>query len=388
MEGHIKHSEANGINGQQQQQQEEKVNDTSGFVARVTSFPIVNDSLSRVQGLANRSPLASYAWSKANSTWTMVKNNQPKYVHSYYEYYVEPQLRRADHFGCKTLDLIQTRFPVVNKPTADIVEAVKAPPSQIIADVKGRLATVTMPAQSAASQVDKQLGRMVDNLEATLDKYLPPPPNKDRSTTTNANSTDAEKSHVLRIYRLLNETSSRLSLLVSDQVTKHVPRSRQELVQLAQSSHLVQSATAQLQFIQETLRHSITVYSEAAQKQLPAAVTTRLHQLHGALTHQLNQIVDFLKTRTELPDWFKARLQAAAEAATVNYEYARSQYARTDISRLDKVKNIAQRLNSELMPVLKSVQCQIQQYTDTVCDKAKQELKVPLAYLGLADQKA
>lgn len=375
-DGHVKHTEAKGLCVEQ-----EKAKTTSGFVARVTSIPIVNDSVSTVQAYASRSSLATYAFNKANSSLNTVSSYQPKYVQTYYQTYVQPHLEKADKLGCKSLDLLQDRFPVINQPTQQVIEAVKAPPKQIITGVRGRIDstinTVTAPGYAAAREANKRVGFVVDSLEATLNRYLPAEDKKTKDIP--------DGNHVLRTYLLLTEASQRVSKLVSDQVAKTtsaVPRSRDDLIKLKDSSPLLQSVASQLQFFQETVRHSITVYSKAAEQHLPKAITDHVHKLHEALNEQLSQLTTFVRARTELPEWLKQCLQSLQEAANSQYQFAKQQYNRKDITSYEKAKIVGQSLQNQLLPALQQAQTHIQQYTVNMRERAQIELKSRLGALG------
>jgi len=132
-------------------EEEEK---TGKFVSRVTSFPIVQESVSTVHAIANKTSLGRFALLTANSTLSTVSkytNKQPTYVQSYYESYIQPHVEKADALGCRSLDLIQNKFPVVNQPTSEIVRAVTAPSYQIVDGVKVRIdASIKQPANQVA----------------------------------------------------------------------------------------------------------------------------------------------------------------------------------------------------------------------------------------------
>lgn len=348
----------------------------------MTSIPIVSDSVATVNAYATRSSLATYAFNKAASTLNTVSSHQPKYVQSYYQTYLQPQLQMADKLGCKSLDILQERFPMINQPTQHLLDAVKAPPKQVITGVKGRIDgtinTVTAPGYAAAREANRQLGFVIDNLEATLNRYLPAEDNKTKDMP-NAN-------HVHRTYLLLTEASQRVSKLVSDRIAKTtsaVPRSRDDLIKLKDSSPLIQTVVGQLQFFQETVRHSIVVYSKAAEQRLPKALTDRLHKFQGALYEHLNQFVDFVRVRTELPESLKQRLQSLQEAANSQYQFAKQQYDRKDITSYEKARIVAQSLQNQLLPALQSAQKQIQEYTATVSERARKELKSRLGSVGI-----
>ncbi|KAJ8658496.1 hypothetical protein O0I10_005849 [Lichtheimia ornata] len=350
-EGHVKYSEAtNGHlieNGQQQdangQQQQRATSNgqASGFITRVTSYPIVVDGVSTVKAYAERSPAATYALSKASATLNSVNSYRPRYVQSYYETYIQPHVERADELGCKSLDLIQNRFPVVTQPTANVVDAVY--PNRLISSIRS---TSTAP----VNVVHRRITTVLDSLEDTLDKYLPPPSSTAGDEKTR-NGEKAKTTEVARVYGLVNAFSTRVRVKLAEQAP-------------------LQSAVARLQFVQETLRHSITVYSQAIQQRLPEAVTARFHQLHTVLTAELSH----LAAKLELPPTIKERLRTLANSASEQYEFVKVQYARRDLSSYDKVKSITNHLQNQLLPLLKNIESQIKQYTELVRDKAKQDL--------------
>jgi hypothetical protein len=312
-------------------------------------------------------------------------SSQPKYVQSYYESYIQPHVEKADALGCRSLDLIQNKFPVVNQPTSDIVRAVTAP-------VDGVKVKITQPANQVAKEANKRLSNVVDNVEAVIERYLP--------TTTEEKKQEAQEiNQAVRAYYLLNDATLRLSQRVSEQVktsTSQIPRSRGDLARITETSALVQKTTANIQALQETLVQSITVYAQAAQKRLPPAVTERLLVIHTStnerlqgltqqVSTQLQQVIDFVKVQSsETPEWLKTRVSSLVEIANKQIELVRTQYAREDISSLDKAKHMAQALQNQVLPVLQTLQAQLNHYSELARQKASTDFKLPLEYLGLS----
>jgi hypothetical protein len=375
------------------EQEEQK---TAGkFVSRVSSIPIVQDSVSTVHAIANKTSLGRFALSTANSTlFTVSKytSSQPKYVQSYYESYIQPHVEKADALGCRSLDLIQNKFPVVNQSTSEIVRAVTAPSYQIVDGVKVK---ITQPANQVAKEANKRFSNVVDNVEAVIEHYLP-------NTATNEKKQQQEVHEInqaVRAYYILNDATLRLSQRVSEQVktsASQIPRSRGDLARITETSALVQKTTANIQALQETLVQSISVYTQAAQKRLPPAVTERLLVIHTStnerlqgltqqVSTQLQQVIDYVKVQSsETPEWLKTRVSSLVEIANKQIELVRTQYAREDISSLDKAKHVAQALQNQVLPILQTVQVQLNHYSELARQKASTDLKLPLEYLGLS----
>ncbi|KAI8337755.1 hypothetical protein BC941DRAFT_426090 [Chlamydoabsidia padenii] len=407
--GHVKHSESNGQttkdglsetpNNKKQQKQQQKQQEQQTkpqFVSRVTSIPIVNDSVATVSNLANKTSLGRFAFATVNSTYSTVSrytSQQPAYVQSYYQSYVQPHLEKADQLGCRSLDLIQTRFPVVNEPTQKLVDVVRQPSYQVIDGVKVRLDSTLTTVRAPADYANKRLVTVVDNVEALVHRYLPPSDDNDNKTTDNASS---DANQLYRAYGVLNDATLRLTRRVSDQVkasASQIPRSRDDLTQWANTSSLIQTTTANLQSIQATLTHSINVYAEATRRRLPPAVTERIQQWHAITTHrlhgltnqvsvQLNQVVLYVKTQSP-PQWVKDRVLSLVDIANHQFDLVLAEYARDDISSLDKAKNVAHGLQIQVLPVLQNIQSQLTHYSQVAREKAQADLKVPLEFLGL-----
>ncbi|SAM05170.1 hypothetical protein [Absidia glauca] len=414
--GHVKHSESNGQatkdglsetpNSKKQKQQKQQEQQTNPqFVNRVTSIPFVNDSVATVSNLANKTSIGRFAFATANSTYSTVSrytSQQPAYVQSYYESYVQPHLQKADQLGCRSLDLIQTRFPVVNEPTSKLVDVVRQPSYQVIDGVKIRLDSTLTSVRAPADYANKRLVTVVDNVEALVHRYLPASSTSTNNTrdikkTDSQEVTATDANQIYRAYGVLNEATLRLTQRVSDQVktsASQIPRSRDDLAQWANTSALIQTTTANLQSIQATLTQSIAVYAEATQKRLPPAVTERIQQLHAVTTDrlhglttqvsvQLNQIVDFVKTQSpQPPQWVKDRVLSLVDIANHQFDLVRTEYARADISSLEKAKNVANGLQTQVLPVLQNIQSQLTHYSEVAREKAQADLKVPLEFLG------
>ncbi|KAI9478758.1 MAG: hypothetical protein EXX96DRAFT_572171 [Benjaminiella poitrasii] len=380
------------------------------FVSRVSSIPIVQDGLSTVQTIASKTSLGRFALSTANSItkYTINGSHQPKYIQSYYESYIQPHVDKADAFGCRSLDLIQNKFPVVNQPTSEIVRAVTAPSSQIVDGMKVKLDhSFKQPANQVVKEANKRFGNVVDNVEAAFERYFPAPKDEQKPSVTGEEmekkkekeeEDSQEINSAIRIISLLSHASVRLSRHVSDQVknsASYIPLTRDDLARITETSALLQKTTANIQLLQEALVQSVTLYAQAAQKRLPVSVTDRLQTLQTttqerlqALTQQvsiqLQQVIDYFKLQSnETPDWLKTRVSSLVQATNKHIEVIRSEFGREDISSLEKTKNVAQALQNQVLPLLQQFQSQLNHYSEMVRQKASNDFKLPLEYLGL-----
>ncbi|CAO3688377.1 unnamed protein product [Rhizopus stolonifer] len=347
-------------------------NSPTGFVSRVSSIPVVQDSLFTVQALANKTSLGRLALSTGSFTLTTMSkytHSQPKYVQSYYESYIQPHMETVDAFGCRSLDLIETNFPVVTQPTEDIFKAVTVPSYQVVNDVKVKLdTTFTQPAHNVAKQANLRLGLVVNNVESVLNNYLPPPSDVKRAQGKDENQ-------ALRVYALLNDLSHRLSLRIQEQV-KPIPRG---LAHLAENSVFIQRVTENIQSLESYGQHLprfVIEHFEGTQEKLQTLV--------GLVFTQTQQIVNYLRVQsTEVPDWLKSRVHSLVDIASRQVDLVLKEYERDDISPVNKTKNIARDLQSQVFPLLETISAQLDHYSQLTRQKVSYDLKTSFEYLGL-----
>lgn len=392
---YVKPSESNGNTNEKEDQY---------FVDRIASIPLVKDGVSTAQAMANKTSIGRFALSTANSTFSTVAQyatiNQPKYLQTYYQTYLQPQIKRADAFGCRSLDTLQSKIPIINQPSSEIINTLTQPSYQIIDGVKIRIdntiQTVTHPAHVVVQNANKKFSTVVDSFEGVVDKYLPPSSNgHNDNTTANGNAKQVNKEKVVsndnqlkRVYGVLNEASHRLTVMVTDQVnrsTSGIPKSRQDVSDLA----LVKKLQKNIKFVQDTLAQSIIVYSDAAQKRLPDSVISRAHQANDFFTHvttsiqqQVADLVEYIKS-PEAPEWLKQRLTDAVKTVNEQLSYIKTEFARTDINYVAKVKGIASNLQKQVLPLLENMNSQIKIYADILKEKAQNEMNTPLHYFGI-----
>ncbi|RCH86275.1 hypothetical protein CU098_008349 [Rhizopus stolonifer] len=361
----------------------EKNKNQEHFVERVISIPLVKDSMSTAQAIANKSFVGRYALSTVNSTYHYALNNQPKYLQDCYQQYLQPHVEKANVLGCLSLDAIESKVPMITRPSSDIIQTVT--PYHIIDGVKlklnSTLQTVAHPAHIAIQSVNKQFGTIVvDNLEDVVDRYLPPScDDKEQTSDNKSKKGNSENNQVKRAYGVLNEASRRISQKVS-RSTAHLPKSRHDLAQLAESNPTVQNMFEQLKLIQETLVHSVTVYTNAAQDRLPASATSRVrstieyvNQVMSMVQNQVVQLTEKLKVQSaETPEWVKQKINALLELTNKQIALILNEFARTDISHVDKFKLVTAHIQDQVVPLLEN----LSSYVLLLKDKAQGHLSM------------
>ncbi|KAG2230984.1 hypothetical protein INT48_002763 [Thamnidium elegans] len=386
--GHTKHSEGN----KPEKKKTVAVSDTPQFVKRVTSLPLVQESVSTAQALANKTTIGRFALSKANSTMNSVSyfatHNQP--IQTYYQSYFQPHVQRVDNIGCRSLDVIESKVPMINQPTADIYQSMTQPTYQIIGHAKTKLdstiSTVTHPAHRVIEETNKRFGTYVDTLENVVDRFLPAAAsNQEEKREIKIDNNN----QVMRVYDVLNDASRRIAERVTSQLNKStagIPKSRQDLSRLVETNSVLQNIAGQIKMMQELAIQSLTVYGSAAQEHLPASVNLRIqqttdlfHHVSVSLNQQLSQLTDYLKTQ---PEWFKEKVSSLIETTKQQVEIIKRELSRNDVSLPDKLKHLVNNLQEQLLPLVQQMSSQLATLSDNVREKTVHELNVPLYYFG------
>ncbi|KAI9331272.1 hypothetical protein BD770DRAFT_432586 [Pilaira anomala] len=400
--GHTKHTEGNGNKTTTGAVVEKKMTTPMDgeFVKRVTSLPLVQDGVSTAQAIANKTSLGRFALSKANSTYQTLyeyaSRNEP--IQTYYQAYFEPHLQKVDQFGCRSLDVIESRVPLIAKPSQDIYQSMTEPTYQLFGNAKIRLdstiSNVTHPAHLVIEQTNKRLSPYVDNLENVVERYLPINENnvvKKRQQEDQDEAKERDPNQLVRVYDVLNSASRRVTQRVTEQVNKSgIPKSRQEFTRLVEENSTIQNLTSQISLYQEAITHSVTVYGSLAKEKLPASVSVRvqqtselLNQVAELMNQQLIQIKLYIKSTTPQPEWVKEKLQSLAQTTMEQLESIKQELVRNDIGYVDKLKHVALNLQEQLLPMLQQMANQLTSYSNVVREKAVHELNVPSHYFGI-----
>ncbi|KAI8984613.1 hypothetical protein BDF20DRAFT_905423 [Mycotypha africana] len=383
---------------------------TTKFVSRVTSIPIVQDSVSTFQAMANKTKFGKFAISTMNCTLYNVVNKTTSTYPTIYEQYIQPHIERADELGCRSLDLLQNKFPVVNQPTPVLYEKVKHAPPVVVDTIKVKLdSSIKQPAIQVVKEANDRFGHVVDNLEAVLDHYLPTTQatvdthttvnhTKDRDDDDNnsdekhqqAAKEDRQKTDVNQLYRaysLFNSTKSRLARQVSDQMDELFNRVMESSVliqKITESVHQLQeSLISYLQQQQQPVLTTVTDQWLAVQKTSQKRISNMSEQLSTQLQTLITsftklQLVAVEKTTAAVPDSVKIRITSLITTVQERLELVRTQYHNTEAMSTTEdeksnhsnaaivhlLKNTVQAINEQILPLLKAAQSQLNHYAD------------------------
>ncbi|CAO3673862.1 unnamed protein product [Umbelopsis ramanniana] len=325
----------------------------SKFFNRLVSIPVVRDSLTTVYHYVNENSLGRYALNSTEGTLQKASVIVAPYVERF-----SGQLKTMDEMGYKSLDYVE-QYSIVNKPTAELFANVTEPVRQVRTTAKGYLDTtvhvVTWPVDRAAQNI-------LDNLEYAVDRVLP------AAASTTATTKDHQPvSQQERAYSLAIDTKARLMSRLPSAVDQ-IPRSRTELQQTLQANTLLQGAFDRLQKLDQSLRQTtettkrnitspIETLSKTVHDRYEAArsfTDQRINNVTAELVAHLDQTIAYVQKHNHLfPEAVRTRLQPLVSFAGQEYDIVREQVLKTDISSVQKAKNVLALSTNYILPLMK-----------------------------------
>lgn len=93
----------------------------SAFLEHLLKYPLISDSVTTIQSY----PVAQRTVDLTSTNYARLESALKPYLSTPYGY-ISPYLSRADSFGDSTLSHIDERFPIVKKPTEEVVASAKS----------------------------------------------------------------------------------------------------------------------------------------------------------------------------------------------------------------------------------------------------------------------
>ncbi|KAF9927563.1 Perilipin-5 [Linnemannia zychae] len=353
-----------------------------GFIARVSSLPLIHDSVSTLTSYAKDNKYSRYALDTAGSAVeTVSKYTEPVSTR------LQPHISKVDQIATKSLDIFENTFPIVTKPTAEIVSQVKKPytyveessknaytqiqstiDTHVAAPVKAvtnNLATTaastrdqittaaTTTATAIATRVNTHATPLVDGLETIVNRVLPVDAEVEQSTASQSNQ-------ATRVVDLGRNVSLRVSRRVSVSVAP-IAQSARDLREAAEnnaamikSKESIQALNIRLNALVESVRAHAKELQENVQK-VPGEASQRVQTLSTNLLVEIDSLSVYLKEHgPKLPVYVQVRLEPLVGFVNDRYATVKGEMVKPDVSALQKARNILQLTTEETLPILQS----------------------------------
>ncbi|KAG0236780.1 hypothetical protein B0O80DRAFT_503902 [Mortierella sp. GBAus27b] len=322
---------------------------STGFIARVSSIPLIHDSVSTLHSYAKDNKYSRYALESAGSAVeTVNKYTEP------YQTRLQPHISKVDQIANKSLDLLETTFPIVTKPTSEVVAQVKKP----IEDFQSTIdAHVTLPvkvtAATVAATVNTHATPLVDGFETIVNRILPADVEAESSTTGQSNQ-------ATRVVDITRNASLRVSRRVSIgaapivQSAQNLRQAAENNTALVKSKESINALNIRLNILVDALRQHAKELQENVQK-VPGEASQRVHALSGSVLAEIESLSTFLKEHSpKLPESVQVRLEPLVGFVNDRYETVKGEMAKSDVSAVQKARNILHLTTEETLPILQS----------------------------------
>ncbi|KAG0052209.1 hypothetical protein BGZ83_002896 [Gryganskiella cystojenkinii] len=367
-----------------------------GFIARVSSIPLIQDGVSSIHSVVKDNKYGRYALESAGSAVETVT----KYTEGY-QTRLQPHISKVDELANKSLDLLETTFPIVTKPTAEIVDQVNKPIAYVqessknaytqiqstidarvtvpVKTVTSTLATTaattrdqittaatstannlttaaTSTATTLAAQVNTRATPLVDGLEKVVNRYLPADID-DETTTGQSNQAsrvvDLGRSVSLRVTRRVSVSAAPIKQSAQD-----LRKAAENNAALIKSKESIQALNVRLASLVESLRLHAKELQENVQKgseEASTRVQTRVTDLSSSLLTEIDSLSVYLKEHSpKLPEYVQVRLEPLMGFVNDRYVLVKDEIAKPDVSAIQKARNILHLTTEETLPILQN----------------------------------
>ncbi|KAJ1953448.1 hypothetical protein EC988_002990, partial [Linderina pennispora] len=182
---------------------------TLTFFTRVYELPVVSDTLSSIYKIAESNRYTSSIISYAEKIGGFAEKSKPLLKP------VEKPLVALDGYATRSLELIESKYPIVAKPTSEVIESVKTGAK----DVENKYPVIARTFAVAKNTANSAL----DRVDYLVDYVLPPTAASDDSTDEKTDektteTTNDTESPLGKVTILVHKVPSRLSKYYLDQL--------------------------------------------------------------------------------------------------------------------------------------------------------------------------
>ncbi|KAL1917872.1 uncharacterized protein VTP21DRAFT_3706 [Calcarisporiella thermophila] len=311
-------------------------NTRSSFYTRLTSYPLVNDTVNVVHSYVTANPYGKRALDTASAAATRLSG----IASPVQERFALP-LAKADEFALRSLDFIEHRFPAVKQPTDELIHRVAEPPLKIYAAARETVdKNITAPAHDIVAGIDSRFGVVIDRAEQVVNQYLPPS-EQEKSKTDENKEINGYKYNTTRAYNLSISTRNRIFHQIRERTPEEYRKLKDNNALVREMADRVEnlaqglatfaaSLNAQVEEQRKAVRARIIAHEQELRKRVEET-QLRVSQRRTALTQY---------TRDQLPEYVRVRLDKAAEYLSQRYSEVQQEISRKDIGLFQKTQNL------------------------------------------------
>ncbi|KAF9438071.1 hypothetical protein BGZ76_009852 [Entomortierella beljakovae] len=374
------------------------------FISRVSSIPLIHDSVTTLHTYAKDNRYSRFALDKAGSAVSTVNKYtegiQPR---------LQPHIAKVDQLATKSIDFIEGTFPIVKEPTSVIVDQVKKPvvyvnetsknaynqiqttiDTHVAAPVRSVTSSIASTATSTvnkvtstavstrdqitttavttrdqittaassraniiATEVNTRATPLVDGFENVVNRFLPA--NADDEKTTAGQSNQATR--VVDIGRSVSVRVSNRVVVAVAPVTKSAQEFKaaaEKNTVVVKSKDQINALNTRLNSVIDSLRVHTKELSEHVQN-VPRVASTQVSELSGKVITEIESLSAYLKEHgPTLPDYVQVRLQPLVAFVNERIVVVKGEFGKTDISAVQKARNVLYLTTEQTLPILQN----------------------------------
>ncbi|KAJ2082922.1 Perilipin-2 [Coemansia sp. RSA 988] len=303
------------------------------FFTRLYELPLVNDAVSSIYRIAESNRYTGAIISYAEKVGGLAEKSRPLLRP------VERPIVALDGFATRSLEFIESKYPIVARPTDEVLESVQAQAK----DVGDRYPVVARTFAVAKSTANSTL----DRVDYLVDYVLPPSATASEESADDGHPLEEEEQQQQQIQELLQAQSSSNSDSPLGKVTILVHKVPQRLGKYYFDQ--LQSSKAKVGCIKQSVKDTVDVYE--------SEISERSYRLLGSARERAWATVN-----TTIPSYLPQRAQQyyehGKEILVTKATKLHAEYSRTDQDTRSKVLNLIL-ISGEQVPVLEGITSRI-----------------------------
>ncbi|KAK3823674.1 MAG: hypothetical protein JOS17DRAFT_687576 [Linnemannia elongata] len=342
-EEQVKESNGNGVRPTSTKES------TGSFLTRVSSIPLIYDSVSTLHSYAKDNKYGRYALDTAGSAVeTVNKYTEP------YQTRLQPHISKVDQLATKSLDIFENTFPIVTKPTAEIVTQITTVATSTANNITN---AATSTATTIATTVNTHATPLVNGLETIVDRVLPAGVDSEKTPVGQSN----QATRVVDLGRTVTRrVSRRVGVAVSPvtQTAQEYRASVEKSTVVVKSKDQIHALNTRLSALVESLRAHTKELQENVQKgsrEASTRVQSRVSELSGKVLAEVDSLSAYLKEHSpSLPESVQIRIKPLVTFVNDRYAVVKTEISKPDVSAIQKARNILHLTTEETLPILQS----------------------------------
>ncbi|KAJ1645302.1 hypothetical protein J3B02_002087 [Coemansia erecta] len=315
------------------------------FFTRLYELPIVSDAVNSIYRIAESNKYSRYIISYAEKAGGYAEKSRPLLKP------VEKPLSVIDGYATRSLEIIEAKYPIVAKPTTEVIESVQSRAKAVESKyplVARTFAVAKSTANSALDRVDYLVDYVLpakDTSQSTSDADADADANADPETKTGADNqaqTDGANAPACSSASVTSDADSPLEKITI--LVHKVP----QRVGKAYYDQLLASKTT-IGGIKQSVKDTVNVY----ESEISERSSRLLDSVQERVKTAVNTTIPGLLPQFAKPYYVQSKDILAAKASKLHAEYSR-----TDEDMRSKVLNLIL-ISGEQVPVLEKITSRI-----------------------------